>query len=106
MKFGSIVSFLMIVIGLSGCYIGAPSYEVFAKNMNLNAKINSPIVHKWKNREIYDENRFIYKINWNKEGCVVGFLTNRDDKPEVVQEWIILSGKEFCKDRQKWACCF
>ena len=31
------------------------------------------------------------------KGCIVGYLTNRDDKPEVVQEWIILSGKENCK---------
>ena len=39
----------------------------------------------------------IYIFEHIIEGCVYGYLTNRDDKPEVVQEWIILSGKENCK---------
>ncbi|WP_193215706.1 hypothetical protein [Aliarcobacter butzleri] len=42
---------------------------------------------------------YIYISEYPK-GCVVGFLTNRDDKPEVVQEWIIISGKEYCKDTE------
>ena len=92
--------FLAIIasILLSGCYIGEPSYEVFKKNMELQVKYFGPSEYKTNNiRQIYDENRYIYIFEHIIEGCVYGYLTNRDDKPEVVQEWIILSGKENCK---------
>ncbi|QCD45672.1 hypothetical protein [Campylobacter mucosalis] len=110
MKFGSIVSFLMIVVGFSGCYIGAPSYEVFKENRDFfltptnSLAILTPY-NRANLREVYDENRYIYKFEHPK-GCHYGYLTNKDDKPEVIQEWIILSGKEHCKQRQAWACCF
>ena len=32
------------------------------------------------------------------KGCTYGILTNRDDKPEKAVGWIILSGKENCKE--------
>ena len=39
----------------------------------------------------------IYIFRHNPEGCIRGILTNRDDKPEKAIGWIILSGKENCK---------
>ena len=56
--------------------------------------------------EIYDENRYIYIFRHNPEGCIHGILTNRDDKPEKAGGWIILSGKENCKERQGWIFSF
>ncbi|MBR8464735.1 hypothetical protein KDD93_09220 [Campylobacter sp. faydin G-24] len=94
MRVKDIVLSASMLIVLGGCSFG-PSYEDFAEIMDYNAKINTPIKHKYT-REIYDENRYIYRFEWPK-GCHSGYLTNRDDKPEVVQEWIILSGKEYCK---------
>lgn len=45
---------------------------------------------------------YIY-ISEGPKGCIYGFLTNRDDKSEVVQEWIIISGKEYCKGIIHWS---
>ncbi|MBR8461553.1 hypothetical protein KDE12_01650 [Campylobacter sp. faydin G-105] len=104
MRVKDIILSTIFLIGLSGCYIGPATYEVFKKNNDISIGNSFIPLMNSKYREIYDENRYIY-IARNK-GCVYGFLTNRDDKPEVVQEWIILSGKEHCKERQRWAFSF
>ncbi|WP_033915506.1 hypothetical protein [Campylobacter sputorum] len=101
MKVRNFIFRIGIMIALEGCVVGPATYENFVRNMNLNAEINTPIMEKWKNKEIYDENRYIYKIK-RPDGCHYGFLTNRDDKPERVIDWIILSGKEYCKDQTRW----
>jgi hypothetical protein len=54
-----------------------------------------------KLREVYSEDKYIYKME-RPQGCHFGFLTNRDDKPEKVMGWVILSGKEFCKEQQAY----
>ena len=97
----TIKPFLAIIasILLSGCYIGEPSYEVFKKNMELQVKYFGPSEYKTNNiRQIYDENRYIYKFKGDDPRCIYGYLTNKDDKPEKVIGWIILSGKENCKE--------
>lgn len=105
MKFRNFILFTVVLVGFSGCYIGEPSYEVFVKNMEANLRPPSPILSH-KNKQIYSKDRYIYIVEWNKEGCVVGFLSNKDDKPERVLGWTILSGKEFCKERRAWALSF
>ena len=96
----NIILIFIASILLNGCYMGSATYEVFEKNMNLN--IGDSFIPKmnYKFREIYSEDKYIYK---GKKGqCEYGYLTNRDDKPEVVQEWIIISGKEYCKEQQAY----
>ena len=46
---------------------------------------------------------YIYIFRHNPEGCIHGILTNRDDKPEKAVGWIILSGKENCKQQQAYS---
>ncbi len=88
---------------LSGCYIGAASYEVFERSRNYHiGKSDIPKSFKIDSRNIYSENMYIYTSERPK-GCIIGYLTNRDDKPEKVIGWIIISGKEFCKERQAWS---
>ncbi len=90
-------------IFLSGCYIGAASYEAFKDFADYHVgKSDIPKSFKIDSRKIYSEDKYIYMSEYPK-GCVIGFLTNRDDKPELVQEWIIISGKEFCEVRKAWA---
>ena len=97
MKIRDIAMCLMGLIMFSGCNYFTPTYEIFAGNMDANMRNWTPTEYMINNfRQIYDENRYIYISEYPK-GCIVGYLTNRDDKPEVVQEWIILSGKENCK---------
>ncbi|QCD45671.1 hypothetical protein CMUC_1930 [Campylobacter mucosalis CCUG 21559] len=98
------VNNLLIVIILfliSGCEIGPSTHEIFLENFNYEKGQSYLPKINIKRREIYDENRYIYKLEY-PTGCHFAFLTNRDDKPEVVQEIIILSGKEYCKMRKKY----
>ncbi|MCG3670088.1 hypothetical protein [Aliarcobacter butzleri] len=101
MKIKNIILFIVILIVFTACSYSNPTYEVFVKRY-ANFHIGKSFVPNnfgTGNRKIYSENRYIYISEYPK-GCVVGFLTNRDDKPEVVQEWIIISGKEYCKDTE------
>ena len=98
MKVKDVVLGLVGSMVLSGCNYFTPTYEIFAGNMDANMRNWTPTEYMIKNhREIYDENRYIYIYRHNPEGCIRGILTNRDDKPEKAVGWIILSGKENCK---------
>ena len=108
MTFKKFILFTMTMFGFSGCYIGEPSYEVFKDNRNifLIPTNHTMILNFYNRREIYDDNRYIYKFKGDDPRCVYGYLTNKDDKPERVLDWVILSGKEFCKERRAWALSF
>ena len=98
MKIRNVTLCLVILLWLNGCVYITPSYEVFAGNMDNQVKYWESSEDMIKNhRKIYDENRYIYILRHNPEGCIRGILTNRDDKPEKAIGWIILSGKENCK---------
>ena len=98
MKVKDVVLGLVMISGLGGCHMGPYTYEVFANNMELNMRIWTPSEYMINNiRQIYDENRYIYIYEDDPKGCTYGILTNRDDKPEKAVGWIILSGKENCK---------
>ena len=106
----AIKPFLAIIASIifSGCHIGRPSYEAFKEGRDFFLiPTNSKIILRLENRrEIYDENRYIYKFKGDDPRCIYGYLTNKDDKPEKVIGWIILSGKEYCKERQAWSLSF
>ena len=98
MKVKDVVLVLVGSMVLSGCVYITPSYEVFAGNMDNRVKYWKPNKYNNNTRQIYDENRYIYIYRHNPEGCIRGILTNRYDKPEKAIGWIILSGKENCKE--------
>ncbi|WP_033915507.1 hypothetical protein [Campylobacter sputorum] len=102
MKKINIIFIVTIIFMLSGCRIGPNTYEIFVENLKPN--IGNSFIPEFNahRREIYDKNRHIYKFKGEDPRCVYGFLTNRDEKPEIVQELIILSGKEYCKDQIRW----
>ncbi|CAD7289841.1 hypothetical protein LMG7974_01926 [Campylobacter majalis] len=99
MKTQNFVFIMSLLVVFSGCAVGPATYETLVERV-LNPSIGKSYIPKnfgIRNRKVYSENRYIYLSEYPK-GCIVGYLTNRDDKPEVVQEWIILSGKEYCKE--------
>ncbi|MCG3698617.1 hypothetical protein [Aliarcobacter butzleri] len=53
----NILLILTISVLLSGCYIGAASYEVFEKNMNFNVGDSFIPKMNYKFREIYSEDK-------------------------------------------------
>lgn len=99
----NIILALAISIFFSGCYIGVASYEVFERDRNYHIGLDHiPKSFGPDSRNIYSEDKYIY-ISERPKGCHYGYLTNRDDKPEKVIGWIIISGKEYCKEQQAWA---
>ena len=98
MKVKGIAICLVILLWLNGCVYITPSYEVFAGNMDNRVKYWKPNKYNKNTRQIYDEHRYIYVYENDPKGCIRGILTNRDDKPEKAIGWIILSGKENCKE--------
>ena len=104
MKTRDVTMCLVGLVWLGGCVYITPSYEVFVNNMESNMRNWTPTEYIIKNhREIYDENRYIYIYEDDPKGCTYGILTNRDDKPEKAVGWIILSGKENCKQQQAYS---
>lgn len=101
MKIINIVLITTILIMLNGCYFKTATYNSFKyKREYFVLKHNNQLIPKQhkERREIYDENRYIYKFNGDDLRCVYGYLTNRDDNPEKVIGWIIISGEEYCKE--------
>jgi len=97
----NIISIFVTTVFLGGCRIGPATYEEFVHQRNFNARyMDFPKVIPQR-REIYSEDKYIYIVKHPK-GCVYGYLTNRDDKPEKVIGWIILSGKEHCKEQRNF----
>ena len=102
MRVKNIVLFIILLIGFAGCPYGEPTYETFEYHRDWNVKnIDIPRVNP-RLREIYSEDKYIYIFKNSPKGCVIGYLTNRDDKPEKVIGWIIISGKEFCKEQKNF----
>ncbi len=52
---------------------------------------------RFTRRKIYDKNHYIYIVEY-PQGCIFGYLTNRDNKIEKMTGWVIISGKEFCEE--------
>jgi len=98
MKIRDIAMCLAGLVGFGGCNYFTPTYEIFAGNMDNQLKYWEPNKYNNNMRQIYDENRYIYIYENDPKGCTYGILTNRDDRPEKAVGWIILSGKENCKE--------
>ncbi|CUU81896.1 Uncharacterised protein [Campylobacter hyointestinalis] len=100
MKFISFLTIVIMVFFSNGCYFKNATYDNFKyKRDFFLIPHNSKIILSLKEfREIYDDTRYIYKFKGDDPRCHYGYLTNKDDKPERILEWIILSGKEYCKE--------
>ncbi|MDR1555268.1 MAG: hypothetical protein LBS39_04485, partial [Campylobacteraceae bacterium] len=84
----------------SGCadHVRTQSYELFKENKNLI--IGGSLIPEMNKdrREVYSEDRYIYKFETPPK-CFFGYLTNKDENPEKVVGWVILSGEEYCKQQ-------
>ena len=38
--------------------------------------------------------------------CVFGFITKKNEPKQIPVRWEVLSGKEYCKEEQKWIFSF
>jgi hypothetical protein len=101
MKTINILLLATILFGLGGCYKPPPgykSYELFKEYKDLTIGGSHIPQMNQHRREIYSEDKYIYKFEAPPK-CVFGYLTNKDDKPEKVIGWVILSGEENCKQQ-------
>jgi hypothetical protein len=106
MRLSNILLLATLLFGLGGCMMGPTNYEIFEMNVNWSFERNIFAFKGNKDfREIYSDDKYIYvfrRIN----GCVYGFFTNRDDKPEQALGWVILSGEENCIMQQSYSFLF
>jgi hypothetical protein len=106
MRLGNIMLPIIIVFGFGGCRMGPATYEIFERNMHLGFDSNSFVLHWSKDhREVYSEDKYIYLIEGPK-GCICGYFTNRDENPEKVIGWVVLSGEEYCKEQETYFFSF
>jgi hypothetical protein len=98
MRINIFIFILISIVGLGGCYYKTATYENF--KYKRECYVDSHIIPKgyYNRREIYSEDKYIYKFKGDDPRCVYAYLTNRDDTPEKVLSWFIISGKEFCKE--------
>ncbi|QCD45669.1 hypothetical protein [Campylobacter mucosalis] len=88
---------IFVLFMLNGCCFSSASYENFAYKRDIEMQYVVSDYNRY--RSVYDENKYIYKFSSYKDPrCIYAFFTNRDDKPEKVIEWKVLSGKEYCKE--------
>ena len=52
------------------------------RNIFLIPTNQTMVLNFYDRREIYDDNRYIYKFKGDDPRCRYGYLTNKDDKPE------------------------
>jgi hypothetical protein len=97
----NIILIIGLLFSLSGCYFKTATYQMFEikRNHYVLSNNNQLIPQQYsKLRKIYSEDKYIYIFRGDNPECVYGYLTNRDDKPERVVDWIIISGKEYCEE--------
>lgn len=103
MKIKNILLISIILVILNGCYVGPATYEVWKGNTDLGIgmklyKEEKLYIEEGK-KKIYDKNHYIYIIEHPKN-CIYGYLVEKNDKKRIRVGWVIISGKEFCKERQ------
>ena len=113
MKIKNFIFIFIISLLLSGCGIGAKSYEVFERQNNsvIRNQISMLYPQLAYIKQNYNENEYIYikdssRIKNIPKECIFGFVTKKDDPKQIPIRWEILSGKEYCKEQQKWILSF
>jgi hypothetical protein len=98
MKIFSVIFLTIIVFGGCAIPVRPQSYKLFEENKNLT--IGGSLIPEMNRdrREVYSEDKYIYRFEIPPK-CVFGYLTNKNDNPEKVIDWVILSGKEYCKEQ-------
>ena len=110
MKIKNFIFIFIISLLLSGCGIGAKSYEVFERNRDINIGNKMLGRDKFLQKKEYDNKHYIYIYNNilpDLDGrCVFGYIVEKNDPKQISIDWEILSGKEYCKEQQKWILSF
>jgi hypothetical protein len=91
-----------VLLFLNGCYFNTATYQMFVikRNFYLASNNNQLIPKQYIHlRKIYNEKKCIYELKGDDPRCIYGYLTNKDERPEEVIDWIILSGKKYCKEK-------
>ncbi|MBN1839438.1 MAG: hypothetical protein JW802_05280 [Campylobacterales bacterium] len=104
------VFLVVIVFMVSGCYMGAKTYEIFEKQNNgfIARKTSIKPFAGYYIKKDYNETEYIYIRDYERgrknipDECVFGFITKKDDPKQIAIRWEIISGKEYCKEQQQY----
>jgi hypothetical protein len=97
-----IILHIAVLFGVSGCATGPATYEVFKENMDNNLNSHISLEKKYWDNKSYNDKYYIYfpKLNRVNKNCVYGYLVKKDDPKKIIVNWVIISGKQYCKERQ------
>ncbi len=103
MKSSKLLLTILLATLFNGCYRGPATYEVWKSNNDISLgmklyKEETLYVTEGK-KKVYDKNHYIYIIEYPKN-CIFGYLVKKNDKKRIRIDWVIISGKEYCKERQ------
>jgi len=94
---------ILLATLFNGCYKGPSTYEVWKKNNDISIGMKlykAETLYKAEGKKkVYDKNHYIYIIEHPKN-CIFGYLVKKNDKKRIRVDWVIISGKEYCKERQ------
>jgi len=95
-EFIAIWAAFTVVYAVSLSIVNIPSYSYFEDYHN--SQLFKGSIPSNGMKEIYSEDRYIYKFKELYDSrCIYAYITNRDDKIEIIIDWMIISGKEYCK---------
>ena len=95
---------LLVSIIFSGCTMkmGPKTYDIFKKNRDFDIGFsveNKKYIIKYNYKKIYDQNNYIYIVKYSKK-CIFGYITNKNDKKQIILNWTIISEKKYCKTKK------
>jgi hypothetical protein len=92
------------------------SYTIFNKlnNSFIKNKISFKSYNKYwikyyTKKELNPENYIYIKNNDQRKvpkECVYDFITKKNNPKQIIINWKIISGKEYCKEQQQWIFSF
>lgn len=48
---------------------------------------------------MYEKNYYLYIVEYPKN-CIFGYITDKNDTKQIIKNWILISGKKFCKEQE------
>ena len=99
MKSSKLLLTILLATLFNGCYRGPATYEVWKSNKDIGIRKSLFRGYTDKDKKIYNKNYYIYILE-DPKNCISGYLVKKNDNKKIIQDWVIISGKEYCKERQ------
>jgi hypothetical protein len=103
MLLNKIVVSILILFFFNAC--STKSYENFKKNNDFSIGNSAKYIQSSEVMS-YDDKHYIYLYKNIPKGCTYGLITKKDDLNQIIINWKIISGKEFCIEERRVSFSF